>query len=66
MGYKSHGTPQRIARRIQLEQLEREPVIIEKGIKQRQEICKHSRRTDVERSVIRITKRARKLHGNIF
>ena len=66
MGYKSHGTPQRIARRIQLEQLEKEPVIIEKGIKQRQEICKHSQRTDVEKTIIRITKRARKLHGNVF
>lgn len=66
MGYKSHGTPQRVAKRFQLERLEREPVIIEKGIKQRQDICKHSPRTDVERSVIRISRKARKLHGDIF
>jgi hypothetical protein len=60
----STGVAQTLAKQIQYERVRRDPVIIEKGHERRQEILKHSRRNG--KGVIKITKKARKLHGNIF
>ena len=67
MNYKSRGKPQYVARVIQEESLKAqacEIVWIEKGIDRRQEILKHSNRKN--KGIVRISKRARELHGNKF
>ena len=63
MGYKSHGTPQRIAKGIQAERVEPNFIYHEQNNEKRQNICKYSKRTN---GVIRITKAARHYHGDKF
>ena len=60
----SYGIAQTLAKRIQYERCRLDPVCIEKGQERRQEILKHSKRN--ANGVIKISKLARKLHGNIF
>ena len=60
----SRGAAQSWAKRVQYERCKADPVCIEKGHERRQEILKHSRRNN--KGVIKITKRARELHGSKF